>query len=116
MMETIRSLLGLRCGGWRSVRDRHLLGSPLCAACGSEKQCEVHHVVPVSVDATRELDESNLITLCHTCHFVFGHLHQWSSHNPDVLRDAENHLLQVRSRPAPAERPGFSLTRWLRGS
>lgn len=115
MMETIRSLLGLRCGGWKTVRDRWLAGNPRCSACGSGNDCEVHHVVPVSVDKDRELDESNLITLCHTCHFVFGHLHQWSSHNPDVVSDAAAHMSKVSSRPKPAATRGF-MSRWWRGS
>lgn len=39
-----------------------------------------------------ELDPENLITLCEgpafNCHLFFGHLRNWSSHNPDVREDA----------------------------
>ena len=115
-MEFIRSFLGLRCGGWKTVRDRWLRANPTCSACGSARNCEVHHVVPVSCDPSRELDESNLITLCHTCHFVFGHLHQWSSHNPSVVEDASAHLSKVSCRPKPAAAPKFSIMGWWRGS
>jgi hypothetical protein len=37
------------------------------------------------------------MTLCHECHFTFGHLGDWKSYNPEVEYDAEHHLQRVRT-------------------
>ena len=89
-----------RSPGWRSVRFKHLTQFPTCAACGREKNLEVHHVVPFHMNRDKELDPSNLLTLCgDTCHLAFGHLFDWSSHNPSVREDASAWLAKVRCRP-----------------
>lgn len=50
----------------------------------------VHHVVPFHVDPSRELDPSNLMTLCEAkkyginCHLLVGHLGNWRRWNPFV--------------------------------
>ena len=53
----------------------------------------MHHVIPVHVDGERELDENNFIVLCQNrtlnCHFLFGHLLNWSKYNQDVRKDAK---------------------------
>jgi 5-methylcytosine-specific restriction endonuclease McrA len=53
---------------------------------------EVHHKIPVSVDPSRELDETNLITLCmyptQKDHFHVGHLGNWKDYNRNVVKDA----------------------------
>lgn len=78
---------------WREVRDRHLKENPECAVCGRRKNVVPHHVVPVHVDPSRELDPGNLISLCEgpafNCHLFFGHLRDWSSFNPEVREDAK---------------------------
>jgi hypothetical protein len=47
----------------------------------------------VHVDGERELDETNFIVLCQNrtlnCHFLFGHLLNWSKYNQDVRKDAK---------------------------
>lgn len=89
-----------RSPGWRSVRSKHLDQFSTCAACGRSKDLEVHHVVPFHIDRDKELEPSNLITLCgDNCHLTFGHLFDWSSHNPAVREDAAAWLSKVRTRP-----------------
>jgi hypothetical protein len=44
--------------------------------------------VPFHLDASRELDPTNLLTLCNDCHFYIGHLKDWTKHNPHALADA----------------------------
>jgi len=60
-----------------------------------------HHVVPVHIDPSRELDPENLVTLCEgpsfNCHLFFGHLRNWSSFNPDIRKDAEEWRKKLRS-------------------
>lgn len=85
---------------WKEVRKLHLQKQPACMVCNSTKNLEVHHIVPVHVDAERELDETNLITLCDKyCHFVFGHLMNWKSWNVEIFRDCDVFNKKIRHRP-----------------
>lgn len=91
--EERRAIFCVRSGKWRKKRDAFLESNPCCAACGSTENLAVHHVVPVHVDGERELDETNFIVLCQNrtlnCHFLFGHLLNWSKYNQDVRKDAK---------------------------
>lgn len=89
-----------RSSQWPKVRKQHLAKQPCCQACGSCKKPEVHHVVPVHVDPSKELDPENLITLCDKyCHFTFGHLMNYKSWNPTVVRDAWWYLGKIKNKP-----------------
>ena len=74
---------------WPAARRRHLAKFPSCAACGARQGLQVHHVVPFHVDPSRELDLTNLITLCEyvgglECHSKLGHGDNFKMHVPDV--------------------------------
>jgi hypothetical protein len=99
--EMVNILNVPRSGQWQTVRKKHLKNEPTCAACGGTKKLQVHHCVPFHLDETKELDDSNLITLCedHNCHLVFGHLYNWYAYNPNVREDASNMLKKVKERP-----------------
>ena len=85
-----------RSGQWPRVRRVHLEREPACQACGRRKALEVHHVEPFHVDPARELDPTNLITLCgDPCHFVHGHLMGWSRVNPSVRDDCTRYRAAV---------------------
>lgn len=77
---------------WSHVRKEHLAKQPVCQACGTADNPEVHHIRPFHLHPELELAPGNLITLCekrgHDCHFVFGHFHNWSQFNPIVIQDA----------------------------
>ena len=94
-----------RSGEWPRVRREHLSHSPECAACGCGESefLDVHHVYPVHLVPARELDPSNLITLCespsHNCHFIFGHLLDWHSYNANVGMDAPSYDEDIKYRP-----------------
>lgn len=55
---------------WRRIRKRYVKEHPLCEHCleaGVIKPVqEVHHIVPLSLGGTN--DESNLVSLCRSCH------------------------------------------------
>lgn len=90
----------IRSPKWPSVRKKHLEKQPCCMACGSCKKPEVHHIVPVHLDQNRELDPSNLITLCDKyCHFIFGHFMNYKSWNADVVEDAKWYLNELKNKP-----------------
>ena len=97
--------MGSRSPDWDELRDDWVVENPTCAACGTRSRPEVHHVVPYSVDPSRELDRKNLITLCRGCHYLFGHLKNWKSWNPTVREDAAKFLLQVQNRPKQIAKP-----------
>ena len=83
-----------RSSKWPSVRKAHLDTHPTCAVCGGNKTLEVHHIVPFHFDQSKELDPSNLITLCESkkhglcCHLLVGHKGNYKNQNPLVVQDA----------------------------
>lgn len=89
-----------RSSKWRAARAAHLKREPTCRACGGTEDLEVHHCLPFHVDASQELDEANLITLCEkpdrNCHLTFGHAYSWLTWNPHVRDDAEQWLRRVQ--------------------
>lgn len=84
---------------WRSVRAKFLESHSECAACGTKEGLEVHHVEPYHEHPSKELDLDNLITVCRDCHFMFGHLRDWTSWNADVRQDAAAFRLKRENRP-----------------
>lgn len=91
-MLRLLSFLFLRAGCWSRVRRQHLEKHPDCAACGRDDEVEVHHVIPVSQDKSKECDPENLITLCaEPCHLVHGHLMDWKRCNPYVREDCKRY-------------------------
>lgn len=96
LRRTTENLFG-RSGAWARVRRQHLEREPACVACGRSKDLEVHHMQPYHEHPELELDPGNLITLCaQPCHFVFGHLLNWSRSNPMVRHDANAYRARMR--------------------
>lgn len=95
----IFGILSKRSSLWYNTRKIHLLKQNCCQACGTKRRLQVHHIEPVHINPYRELDPDNLITLCRTCHLVFGHLMDYSSWNKNVINDAAVYLSVVRARP-----------------
>lgn len=85
-----------RSSQWSTVAGEHLLLEPVCKACGSKDNLQVHHVLPFHFcillgRPELELDQRNLITLCEGAenhHLLLGHLDDWQSYNQDVRSDA----------------------------
>lgn len=89
-----------RSKNWKKTRELYLKIHPCCEVCGSCVKPEVHHIIPVHIDESKELDQENLITLCDKyCHFIFGHLMNWRSHNPDIINDAKMFSNKIKDRP-----------------
>lgn len=85
---------------WPAVRKEHIKKQPCCMACGSCKKPEVHHIIPVHLDPSKELDPDNLITLCDKyCHFVFGHFMNYKSWNVNIVEDSRRYLESKSNRP-----------------
>lgn len=84
---------------WSSVRKSHLDSQNSCQFCGNSKNLEVHHIVPVHVDPTLELEKSNLITLCDkNCHLLIGHLMNYKSWNPNVIQECDIMQEKIKNR------------------
>lgn len=94
--------LAPRSGGWPAVRAAYIVAHPTCEACGSKQALEVHHVLPVHFPGgkERELDPTNLLTLCRPDHLAIGHHGDWYDCNPDAKADAIAARV-VRKPPAP---------------
>ena len=85
---------------WKSVRSEHIKSNGTCAACGKKTDLEVHHIEPVHLKPDRELDPTNLITLCDSyCHLAIGHLMDYRSWNTNVIDDAKVYLDKIKNRP-----------------
>jgi 5-methylcytosine-specific restriction protein A len=85
---------------WKTVRKNFLAKNNHCFACGRNKKLEVHHIVPVHVDPSKELEEDNLMVLCDDpCHLVFGHLLDYKSWNENVINDCSNYLEKIQNKP-----------------
>lgn len=98
-----------RSGKWGTVRDHWLTDHPTCAACGTDEDLDVHHILPFSSYPEAELDpeNDNLITLCRLHHQWIGHSGNFRFWNPHVKSDAALQLKRVRERLKAGERlPG----------
>ncbi len=99
LMPQIRAMCGGRSPKWPALRRKILLRHPTCEACGGIRDLEVHHICPVHIDRSRELDPRNCIVLCMESlqedHWFVGHRgHSWSDWNPTVRADAAKCLLR----------------------
>ena len=78
---------------WERARRIHLATEGWCRYCGSVNDLQVHHMVPFHDDPSRELDPSNLITLCETSgvehHLIIGHFRNWKNFNPNVAEECK---------------------------
>lgn len=86
---------------WKTVRRAWLFHNPECAVCGTRTLVEVHHVSPFEHDPSRELDDTNFITLCHWKghHLLIGHGDSFRFYSPRVRELAR----QIRSGYITAE-------------
>ena len=96
LRKTAEQLYGAaRSGRWKAWREAHLRREPVCQACSSGDDLEVHHVLPVHAGGPELTPPDGMITLCRPCHLVVAHAGDWSAWRPDVrrlakaLRDAE---------------------------
>ena len=103
--ESLKTFGAIRSNQWPKIRKIHLEKFPNCALCGGNKIIEVHHIIPFNIDPSKELDPSNLITLCESgkngivCHRSFGHLGNYQSFNTEVIKDAETWKEKLDKRP-----------------
>jgi 5-methylcytosine-specific restriction endonuclease McrA len=82
-----------RSSKWNGVRKTALKANPKCAACGSDKFLQVHHMQPFHLKPELELDLKNLIVLCmgpNECHLLLGHGDNFKKYNPYIAADAKN--------------------------
>ncbi len=87
---------GLRSSKWVKTRNEHLKKQNFCQWCGSPDNLEVHHIEPFHISPDRELDESNLITLCENkekqCHFAKGHFRNWRAYNSNIVKQCHKNM------------------------
>lgn len=92
--KNVQALATTRSGKWPKLRKKHLESNYYCRACGSRNNLIPHHIIPVHIDPSLELDPNNLITLCEeknfNCHLFFGHLRDWRLYNESVVEDSKN--------------------------
>ena len=86
-----------RSSDWRKVRKEWIKVNNRCF-CGRKRGLEVHHPIPFHIAPRMELEPSNLMTMCHRCHLLIGHLGNYRYWNVSALSDAES--LQFKMREA----------------
>lgn len=109
LLNTMFDALGLppleikRSPKWAAVERRYKKAHPNCENCGGSEKVVVHHKVPVHIDPTKELDATNLKSLCEkpsmNCHLWQGHDGVWKSMNQTVDSDCEAFLKRIENRP-----------------
>lgn len=87
--------LHLRSPKWPRVEKEHLKEQPCCQYCLGTENLAVHHEIPFHIDASQELSDANLITLCEAPglehHLHIGHLDNWKNFNSNVRNDCIQH-------------------------
>lgn len=86
---------------WREVEKKFLASYPRCAACAGGSTLQVHHVTPFHTDPSKELDPTNLISLCmgpFECHLRIGHGGNFKFANLHVRADAQDALMNPQKR------------------
>lgn len=73
-----------------TAQRRHLRKHPVCAACGSKRGAQAHHVRPFHAYPELGADPANFVTLCeglgaNDCHVRIGHGGAFRFYNPDTL-------------------------------
>jgi hypothetical protein len=105
ILFSIRKLFTKRLPGWAKLSCEFLRGKK-CAACGRKTNLIAHHIVPVHIDPSRELDVTNLMPLCEgktfNCHLMIGHLGHFKSYNPTAVDDAARVYERLKTRPIVA--------------
>ena len=67
---------------WPRVRDAWLKDHPTCVVTGQFADT-VHHIEPVHVNPSRELDPTNFASMTDAAHFAVGHLGNWKLWNAE---------------------------------
>lgn len=95
----------VRSAMWKTVRGRFLRLNPACAVCGTRHFLEAHHVVPFEHNPDLELDEDNLVPLCHWRghHLSIGHGGNFRFYVPRVRELARQVHTGMRSAAKAAE-------------
>jgi hypothetical protein len=91
MINYIKFAIQGRSSKWSKVRKEFLASkwNGSCAACKRDTGLEVHHIIPFDLRPDLELSQSNLITLCKYCHFIFGHFGDYITYNLNVRDDTK---------------------------
>ena len=92
----IQTLFSPRSPGWPAVERAHLSKEPRCQWCGGAATLQVHHIEPFHLFPAKELDPTNLITLCmdpaRECHYRRGHKGlSWLVYEPDIRKLCDEH-------------------------
>jgi 5-methylcytosine-specific restriction endonuclease McrA len=80
---------------WEEIEKSMIAKQPYCSLCGDEgkeegNELQVHHIVPVHIDISKNGDENNLIVLCHHCHLRVAHCGDYEKYyNLDIKRDSK---------------------------
>jgi 5-methylcytosine-specific restriction enzyme A len=80
-----------RSAHWPTIEKHFREKYPTCAACGGSKRLNVHHIQPFHIFPELELDTNNLISLCMgklECHLRLGHLGNFKTYNPNIIKNA----------------------------
>ena len=99
---------------WKIIRQQHISQNHTCAGCGSKIGVEVHHIEPFHKCPEKELDPTNLISLCRKhCHLTIGHLLDYQSWNINVINDAKVYLEKVQNRPYQVRVQSYESTNFI---
>ena len=95
-----------RSSKWPALLKLTIDAHPYCAVCGNKnkKSLIAHHITPVWVDSSKELDPGNLIVLCENsdklpgfnCHLTMGRMGNYRLWNPRIHEVVEQISKQMK--------------------
>ena len=96
-----RLLGGMRASDWPQFRKIHIKNA--CEFCGTKgtvlSPLELHHVLPFHLYENLELDHTNVVTGCRSCHLKFYHLGSFRSFNEQIKDHIKLFANLIKNRP-----------------
>lgn len=91
LFQWVSDLFSSRSPQWRRVENEFIAANPACIVCGNttRSQLTAHHRIPYHIEPSKELDKSNLRTMCRDdygfyCHRLVGHFGDYKLYNLEV--------------------------------
>lgn len=96
--ESERTFGAQRSSEWSSFRAKHI--KDFCELCLKKGiPLELHHILKFSDYPNLELDHTNVVTGCRSCHLKFYHLGSFMSWNENIKQHIELFSALIKNRP-----------------
>ena len=96
--DSERTLGAARSSVWPKFRAEHI--KDYCELClKKDIPLELHHILPFNLYPELELDHTNVVTGCRSCHLKFYHLGSFRSFNEFIKEHIKLFANLIKNRP-----------------